>query len=118
MSKTAIALIVKFLYTFVFGWLTLSLIDNNSTRWVAMVALVATGLNYMFGDLVVLSRFGNILASLTNGLMAVMLAYIFRTFTAHANKTTLGTLVIFALLIAIGEYFFHKYLLASKEVSP
>jgi hypothetical protein len=108
MSKTTQALIIKFFITLLAVALTFGLINFNSLGNLFVIALLATGLNYLLGDLVVLPKYGNTFASLGDGLLGVVTAYIYGTIS----------LTLFFLLITIGEYFFHKYLLDTKKVAP
>ena len=114
---TMTALAIKFLMTFVFAWLTFGLMDGNFLSWVLFVAIIGTVLNYLAGDLVVLPKFGNIVASAGDGVMGALVAYIISLSTPNF-VVSLTSLVIFAILIAVGEFFFHQFLLKSKKVAP
>jgi len=119
MSKTATALIVKFIMTFVFALIALSfVIDNNAWGWVFWVALAGTALNYLVGDLLVLPKFGNIVASVGDGVMAALIAYIIDYLVPTAFQTSFTALALFGVLVALEEYFFHQYLLRSDKVEP
>ncbi|MBU5676142.1 YndM family protein [Alkaliphilus sp. MSJ-5] len=117
MSNTTMALVVKFIMTFIAAWLTLGVMDRNPLLWVVIVSIVGTVLNYILGDLVVLPNLGNIIASIGDGIMAAALAYIVDLFTIDFN-TTFSGLAVFALIVAVAEYFFHIYLLQSDTVAP
>jgi len=109
MNKTATALIIKFAMTFVFAAIAFMTLNNNAWTWVLLVALVGTAINYWVGDLMVLPKYGNIVASLGDGVMALVVAYIVDLLVVPF-RTGLTSLVVFGVLIAIGEYFFHQYL--------
>jgi len=49
--------------------------------------------------------------------MGALVAYIF-SWLIPAFMVSLTSLLLFAVLIAIGEYFFHQYLLKSEKVAP
>ena len=115
--RTTTALLVKFLMAFVFAYIALTVIDANPVSWVLFIAIVATAVNYLFGDLVVLRNYGNIVASVGDGLMAAVVAYIFALFIPLIVVSALS-LIVFAVLVAVGEYFFHRYLLSSDKVAP
>ncbi|SFH29592.1 Protein of unknown function [Desulfotomaculum arcticum] len=119
MSKTSTALIIKFIMTFVMAAIVFELLNmgNATWFWVFVVSLVGTALNYLLGDLYVLPKFGNIVASIGDGVLAALVAFIIDALTRFFD-TTFASLVLFALLIAVGEYFFHQYLKASPEVEP
>jgi hypothetical protein len=115
--KTWMTLVIKYILTFVAGYLTLSLIDGNAVWEVLLIALAVTALNYGVGDLMVLPTYGNIVASVADGLMAGIVAYIIALLWAEVTVSFLA-LLIFAVLIAIGEYFLHIYMKSSEEVAP
>ncbi|MDS1030520.1 DUF2512 family protein [Bacillota bacterium LX-D] len=117
MSKTSMALIAKFLMTFVAAWISFGLIDSTAFSGILSVAIAGTVLNYLIGDLFILPKFGNLVASVGDGLMAALTAYVFDLIMNTFN-TSLTGLFIFALIVAIAEYFFHIYLLKSEKVAP
>lgn len=117
MSKTGTALVVKFVMTLVFAAATLLLMDGNRWSQVFMVALGGTIINYLVGDLFILPKYGNTTASICDGILIAGLAYIVNLLVP-TFRTSFAALVIFAILIAVGEYFFHQYLLKSEKVAP
>ncbi len=117
MSKTAGTLVFKFVMTLLIALLTLSLFDSNPWPIVTLFALVAAAANYLVGDLVVLPAAGNITASIGDGVMAGLIAYIM-DLASLGFRTTLGTLVALGLFIALGEYLFHQYLENTPKVAP
>lgn len=117
MSQTATALLVKFAGTFILALIAFSLLVNNLWYWALLVAIIATALNYVLGDLVVLPKFGNIVASAGDGVMAALVAYIVGL-VIPVFTVTVASLFVFAILIAAMEYFFHQYLLKSEKVEP
>lgn len=114
MNKTATALVIKFAMTFIFTAVAFMSLNNNAWIWVLIVALAATALNYWVGDLMVLPRYGNIVASLGDGIMAVLVAYIVDLLVVPF-RTGLTALIAFGVLIAVGEYFFHQYLRRTEK---
>lgn len=117
MSKTATALLIKFGMTFVVAVVAFSLIDRNIWLWPFALAIVGTALNYFLGDLYVLPKFGNTVAAVSDGVLAALTAYVF-DLIIPAFRTTATTLVTFAVLVAVGEYIFHRYLRRSEKVEP
>lgn len=116
-NNTAIALIVKLVITFVAALIAFTLLMDNPWSWILGVAVVATALNYLVGDLFVLPKYGNIIASIGDGIMAALVAYI-ASLISPLFQVTLLALLLFAVLIAVGEYFFHQYLQRSEKVEP
>jgi uncharacterized membrane protein YcaP (DUF421 family) len=116
--KTAGALISKYVLTLAcaavaFRWI--SAVDR--WPWILSVALVGTIANYLLGDLRILPRYGNTRAAIYDGVLAAAIAYIVASLVP-AIRITHFSLLIFALLVALVEYFFHIYLLRSEKVAP
>lgn len=117
MNKTTTALAIKFVMTLVFAWIAFGFIDGNDFSWILLLGIIATVGNYILGDLYVLPKFGNIVASLGDGGVGVLIAYVMAVLIpAFLVSTT--SLVTFFFLVAIGEYFLHQYLLKSEKVAP
>lgn len=117
MSKTTKAMIVKFLLTLAAAFIAFQMFDNNSFGWVLGVSLLGTILNYLIGDLYILPNLGNLSASIADGGLAAITAWLMGTMVRGNNVGT-SSLLIFGLLVAIAEYFFHRYLLNTKKVEP
>lgn len=117
MNNTVKALIFKFVMTFVISYISLGLIVRNPINWILSYAIIVTALNYMAGDLLILPSFGNITASIADGLMAALIAYIIGA-NSNIFDTNSASLVVLFALIVVGEYYFHQYLLEDEEVAP
>ncbi|TYO98061.1 DUF2512 family protein [Desulfallas thermosapovorans] len=117
MNKTVTALLVKFIMTLVIAGIALVFIDNNAWTWALWVAIIGTAVNYLVGDLVVLPKYGNIVASIGDGVMAALVAYII-DLISPVFQTSFTALALLAVLVAVGEYFFHQYLLREEKVEP
>lgn len=117
MSKTTTAMLVKLLVTFIAGWITLGAMDGNTVGWIFTFAVLGTIINYTLGDLYILPNYGNIAASVGDGVMAAVLAYVLDSLFDNFD-TRFGTLLVLALLVAVAEYFFHRFLIKSDEVAP
>ena len=117
MSKTANALLFKFLMTLVIAEIAFGLMGRNTFMWVILFAVLGSAIDYLAGDLLILPKVGSLIGAIINGvlvaLLALVVAMIFPVFTI----TTLSVLT-FAILVGIGEYFFHQYLLKTDEVEP
>lgn len=117
MSKTTWALVVKFLLTLASAFIAFQMFDNNSFGWILGVSLIGTILNYLIGDLYILDNFGNLAASIADGGLAAMTAYLMSVMS-EGNNIGISSLLVFGLLVAVAEYFFHRYLLSTKKVEP
>lgn len=117
MNRTLASLIMKFVLTFAAAAVAFLVMTENPASWVFVVALVGTALNYLLGDLVVLPKYGNIIASLGDGILAALVAYVTDLYTAAFN-TTYTALAVFFVIVTVVEYFFHRYLLREEKVAP
>lgn len=126
MKDKLIALIVKFVFTFLAAWLSFGYIGNNTFGWIILTALLVAVLNYFIGDLIILPSFGNLVASIGDGLLGALTAFLISILAGgiktnnqivNVFRTNLFTLAFFAVVIALIEYFFHIYLLQSNKVS-
>jgi hypothetical protein len=115
--KTAWALISKFIITLLAVAISFGLIIENPFTWIITLAILATAVNYVLGDLVVLPKFGNISASIGDGLLGVLLAYLMDLGVPAFNTNSTSLIALF-LLIAVAEYLFHQYLLRDEKVAP
>ncbi|MGE5396251.1 MAG: DUF2512 family protein [Chitinophagales bacterium] len=115
--KTTMALVVKFIATLVGAGLAFSVLDNNPFSYVLLIAIVGTAVNYLVGDLVLLPAFGNAVASVCDGILAVGVALIVDLFSRTFN-TGFGNYVVFGVVVLVAEYFFHIYIKKSDEVAP
>lgn len=117
MSNTTSALLFKLLMTFIITWLTIGFMAGNSLLWVFIVAVLITAINYLLGDLLILPKAGNLVAAIADGLLAAVIVYIMSVLIS-GFLTPVGTLITFAIILAIGEFFFHIYLLKDDKVAP
>ncbi len=117
MNMTSQALSFKFLMTLVFASLTLWLFDQNSFTGLFIYTLTTTGASYLIGDLAILPSAGNLVASISDGILAIIIAQVFSA-VLPGFRSTLATVVALGILISIGEYFFHHILLNSPRVAP
>lgn len=122
MKDKLVALLIKLIFTFFAGWLAFSYIGSNTFGWIILAALTAGILNYFIFDIIVLPSFGNIAASIGEGLLSALISLLISLLSGgiKANnqivnvfRTDFLTLAFFAIVIAVIEYFFHLYLLQS-----
>jgi len=115
MMKTGIALIVKFFVTLAAAWIAFMVFDTLSIWPVLLIAIIATAVNYLVGDLVVLSRYGNTAASILGGIAGGVTAWVVLLFIPAADFI-FSTGIIFAIMVAVAEFFFHMYLIGAHMV--
>ncbi len=110
MKKSVNALIVKFIMTYALTVLALQVFITNPWQWVFLLALAVTVANYLVGDILVLPSFSNTVAAVGDGMMAALAAHIAGVVVGPLS-TTLFAILIYGVLIFVGEFYFHKYLL-------
>jgi hypothetical protein len=109
-------LLFKFTTTFLAAWIAFVVIDHNPLNVILIISLVGAIIKYILGDLLLFPSIGNVLASVIDGVLAATTIYIIDIFT-NVFVTSATGLNIFAVIIAIAEYFFHIYLLKNEEVT-
>ena len=108
-------LLIKFIMTFIVA-IVASPLTANPAGWVLLVALIVTVGNYLLGDLYILPAMGNVMASIGDGILGAILAFIVSLATAAFNAS-FALLFVFALLLAAGEYFLRPYLSGTVNVA-
>ena len=117
MSKTTGALLFKFVMTLIVTWIAFGAVGGNVFKWVFLVAILGTVIDYLAGDLLILPKVGSFIGALINGGLAALIAIVV-AMVVPAFTTTAVSVLIFAVLVAVGEYFFHQYLLKAEKVEP
>ncbi|MDI9476258.1 MAG: DUF2512 family protein [Natronincolaceae bacterium] len=117
MSKTTGALLFKFLMTLVVSGIAFNIIGGNTFGWVFLIAILGTVIDYLAGDLLILPKVGSFIGAIINGVLAALIAIVV-AMVAPAFTITTHSVLAFAVLVAVGEYFFHQYLLKADKVEP
>lgn len=116
MHKTTAALFWKLAMTFGSGLATLGLLERNPTGWVLLSAIIIAAVNYLVGDLMLFPSFGNLIAAIGEGFLAVAVAYVVALFTPPLQTSAIS-LAIFGALIAMGEGILHGSLLGTPRAA-
>ena len=117
MRATTAAIAIKLILTLAVAFISFTLFARNPIVWVTALAFLGTALNYLLGDLLILTSYGNSVAAISDGLLSALTAYVF-SWLVPTFSVTFTSLAIFAVLIAAGEYFFHQYLLRTPNTVP
>lgn len=104
-----LALVVKFIVTTLAAWIAFDLFDNNPMSWIFLIGVLATILNYLLGDLMILPKSGNITATIADGILAVLLVLLI-DWLSEDFDTYFTPIIVFAIITMIFEYIFHRYL--------
>jgi hypothetical protein len=108
MDSAAKTLAVTFVMNSVLAFIALSLVRGNGLTWILPVALAATAVNYLLGEIIILPSFGNTVASAAQGLTAMLVAHVAGVLLL-GFRTSYTSLILFGILVAIGQYIFHNY---------
>lgn len=100
---------IKFIATTIAAWIAFSIFDTNTFGWVLLIGLFGTVLNYTVGDLMILPRTTNLMASLADGGLSLLLILTIDWLSDRFDARWTA-LFIFVVLIIIIEYFFHRWL--------
>lgn len=106
-------MLIKFVATFIAAWISFSLFDNVFLTIVLIIAASGTVLNYFIGDLFILPRFGNTIASIMDGVLAAVTAYIILLVSDYGQRSSI---FIFSIMVAAFEVIFHMYLFKNNII--
>ncbi|GAB6179811.1 hypothetical protein JCM14036_11300 [Desulfotomaculum defluvii] len=115
MGKVTTALAIKFVMTFLASWVAVSLIAGNSWTWALLIAVIGTAVNYVLGDKFILPNYGNIVAAVSDGILSLGLLWLVDLISVDLRLNSTAY-ITFALLVMVGEYFFHNYLISTGKV--
>ncbi|TKC18455.1 YndM family protein [Robertmurraya kyonggiensis] len=103
------ALAVKFIATLAILYLILGLYYGMTFGTVFLITLVLGIVSYLVGDLGVLPRTSNIVATLVDFVLALLIVWLMISWLT-ASTTAFTMALITAIGIAVVEYVFHKYM--------
>lgn len=115
MNKNFGSLLFKLLWYFVAGWMTFGFMEDNLLMWLVLLAIIASIVNFVVGDIIALPRVGSLPAAVVDGFLAILVAYII-DISINTFTTTFLTLIIYGVIIALAEYFYHKYLVKESKM--
>lgn len=106
------ALAVKFLASLVLLYIILGLMYDMSFTNVFLISLVLGLASYVIGDLFLLPKTNNTIATLADFGLAFMIIWILGESMTYGDSLLLPSLIS-AAGIALFEYFFHKYVVGN-----
>lgn len=108
--KHLVALFVKLVMVFLVLYVILGLFLGLSFGNVLTLSLLLTVTAYLIGDLVVLPLWGNLIATVADFGLALVGIWFISYYILEASIPMVTGVLTSAVLIAFGEWFFHKYL--------
>lgn len=103
------ALIIKFIMCLAVLWLVLGVFYDMAFGHVLTLSLILTAVAFLLGDLFILSRFENWGATISDFILAFAAIWFYSVYIANATFPVVTAAAISALILSIGEFFFHKY---------
>jgi hypothetical protein len=115
LMKTTIALIIKFIVTMAAAWIAFMMFGTVAFWTVVIIAFAGTVINYLIGDLLILPRWGNVIAAICDGILGGLAAWMILA-VAPVTYAFMNSVYIFAIIVAVAEFFFHMYLISAHIV--
>ncbi len=108
--KHLTALLVKLGMVFIVLYVILGLFFGISLSNIFILSLFLTVIAYVLGDLGVLPRWGNLIATVSDFGLALLGIWLVSSYILGISIPVVTGVLTSAVLIAVGEWFFHKYL--------
>lgn len=105
------AIAIKLVVHLIWGWVALSLLFDVPAGDALITAAIVAVLIYVVGDLVILRKGGNMPATLVDAGSAFLVAWFYLDFVVDVDADVLIASLVFALGVAVFEWFFHGWLL-------
>lgn len=109
--KHVVAIILKFIIVAVILEIYMLLATTLFFWQVLLLALVVTVAAYALGDILILARSSNTIATICDIALAFLIIFLFRYASGYGSIGIVDAIVC-AVLIGIAEWFFHKYMAA------
>lgn len=113
MNKHLTALVIKFIVIGLVSVIILPIFGRFSSGQAVLTALVLTLIAYLFGDLGVLPRYGNVTAVIVDAITAALVIGVADWAVNGVITLNAAGWVLALALLAVGEWFFHRYLAAA-----
>jgi hypothetical protein len=104
------ALAVKFVISVLILFIILGAFYQFAFGDILVISIAMVGIAYVIGDMLVLAKFGNIVATIGDFGLSFVTIYFMGSQLFRIDAPIFVASLITALLIAGGEWFFHKYL--------
>ncbi|TKI39581.1 YndM family protein [Bacillus mycoides] len=110
--KHIVALLIKYTAISAVLLMILGIFQGISIPRILFISLLITGVAYLIGDLFILPKYGNMVATITDLGMSFVGIWALTYFLTNINLTrNIGASAFFAaLLIGVAEIFFHIYM--------
>jgi uncharacterized membrane protein YcaP (DUF421 family) len=110
--KNVVNFIIKMAFIYLVLFILIPVFGKSTWTQIIITGLILGVLAYIIGDLWILPKFGNITAVLADFGLAALVIWLMMKSLPQYILTTRGVWII-ALVLALGEWLFHRYLKAS-----
>jgi hypothetical protein len=110
--KHLISLVIKYLMVAVVLGVVLTMLTTADLGDVLYLSVIVTLISYIVGDLVILPLTNNFVATIADAGISILTILLFNNAVLGEN-IYFGTALIASLVLAVGEWFFHKYVSAA-----
>ncbi|WP_226035972.1 YndM family protein [Aquibacillus saliphilus] len=104
------ALAIKFIIISIVLYSILGIFNNASITTIFIISVLVTGVSYLLGDLFILRRYGNLVASIADFGLVFLFVWALATFFFQVEYGIFYASLFSALLIACSEAVFHMYM--------
>jgi uncharacterized membrane protein YcaP (DUF421 family) len=111
--KNLVNLVIKLAFTYLVLFIMIPMLGKGTWTQTIVLGLVLGLLSYILGDMWILPKFGTIAAVIADLGLSALVIWLMMKGLPHFVLTSGGVWAIAAVL-AIGEWLFHRYLLATK----
>ncbi|MGM7722183.1 YndM family protein [Metabacillus sp. Hm71] len=109
------AIVIKFIATFALLYVILGIVFDVQFENVLLISLVLGVISYMVGDLVILPRTNNRVATLADFGMAFLVIWLMLDNISNDGADIFWASLFSAIGVALFEYFFHKYVASTVD---
>src|SRR5690625_1136183 len=103
------ALIIKYVMCLAVLWLVLGVFYNVAFGHIFALSLILTPVTFILGDLFILPRIENWGATIADFLMVFAVVWFYSAYFINETFPALTAAALSALIISVGEIFFHRY---------
>lgn len=107
------ALVIKFLASFAMLFVILGIGYDLSFQNVLLISVILGAVSYVLGDLFILPRTNNTVATLADFGLAIVVIWFILASVSDNGASIFWASIISSVGVALFEYFFHKYMATS-----
>jgi hypothetical protein len=113
--KHTVVLAMKFISNVIIFTIALDLFFEASIADILSFSVLLTIVSYFIGDRILLSRVGNVNATIADFFLAYLIVWIFGNILLHSYLQVAWGSIITAILVAFSEVFVHRYILSQSK---